>query len=110
MPRTPEELVQGQLEAYNAHDIDSFCRFFAQDIRVFDAHTQELMLAGMEDFRARYTETLSNPALHCTLQNRMVQGNIVIDQELVEGFGEEYKHAIAIYHIHNDIISEVHFY
>ena len=108
--RTPEELAQGQLESYNARDIDTFCSYFAQDVQVFDAHSKELLFSGMDAFRERYISTFSNPKLHCTLVNRMVQGNIVIDQELVEGFGEEYKNAIAIYHIHNDIISEVHFY
>ena len=107
---TPEQLAQGQLEAYNAHDLETFCRFFSEDIRVFDAHTGELLFSGKEAFRERYTKTLSNPKLHCTLVNRMVQENIVIDQESVVGLGEEVVHAIAIYHINDSAICEVHFY
>lgn len=107
---TPKQLAQGQLDAYNAHDIELFCSFFSEDIRVYDAHTQELLFSGKEAFRTRYTKTLSNPKLHCTLINRIEQDNIVIDQESVVGFGDDITHAIAIYHTKDDQICEVHFY
>ena len=107
---TPEQLAQGQLDAYNAHDLETFCGFFSDDVRVFDAHTGELLFEGKKAFRTRYTKTLSNPKLHCTLVNRMVQENIVIDQESVVGLGEDVTHAIAIYHTRESAICEVHFY
>ncbi|MAA77666.1 MAG: steroid delta-isomerase [Deltaproteobacteria bacterium] len=107
---TPEQLAQGQLDAYNAHDLDAFCSFFSDDIRVFDAHTGEVLFSGKKLFRERYTKTLSNSKLHCTLINRMVQENIVIDQESVVGLSEDVTHAIAIYHTSNHAICEVHFY
>ena len=107
---SPEELVQGQLEAYNNHDIKTFCTFFSEDILVFDAVTKEVLFKGMETFRERYTKSFSNPNLHCTLVNRMVQENIVIDQESVVGLDEDVIRAIAIYHIKDGIIKEIHFY
>ena len=108
--RTPEALAQGQLDAYNAHDIDAFCSFFAEDVRVYNAHTNELLFSGQAEFRRRYTQRFANADLHCTLINRMVQGNVVIDQESVVGLREGVVQAIAIYHIEGDLISEVHFY
>ena len=107
---SPEELIQGQLEAYNNHDIETFCTFFSEDILVFDALTKQVLFEGMENFRERYTKSFANPDLHCTLVNRMVQGEIVIDQESVVGLGEDIVQAIAIYHIKDGIIKEVHFY
>ena len=107
---SPEELVQGQLEAYNNHDIETFCTFFSEEILVFDALTKQLLFEGMQDFRERYIQSFANPNLHCTLVNRMVQENIVIDQESVVGLGEDIVQAIAIYHIKDGIITEVHFY
>ena len=112
--KTSEELAQGQLDAYNAHDIDTFCSFFAEDIRVYDALDHSLLMEGMKQFRARYRKTFANEKLHCTLVNRMVQGDIVIDQEAVVGFGaddeDEMVKAIAIYHTRDGLIREVHFY
>ena len=107
---TPLECAQGQLEAYNNQDIETFCSFFAEDVRVYDALTKELLFEGMEKFRERYTKSFANPKLHCTLINRMVQENIVIDQESVVGLGEEVVAAIAIYHVNDGCIQEVHFY
>ena len=111
MTITPEELAQGQLDAYNAHDLESFCCFFAEDIRVYDGHSHELLFEGMKAFRERYSDTLSNPDLHCNLVCRMVQDNIVIDQEsvIVDPNKEPVK-AIAVYTVQNQIIQEVRFY
>ena len=110
MNPAPESIAQGQLDAYNEHNLEKFCQFFADDVKVFDAHTKALMFEGMDAFRTRYKKTLANPHLHCTLINRMVHENIVIDQELVNGMGDEAVRAIAIYHIHNGQIQQVHFY
>ena len=105
-----EELVQGQLDAYNAHNLEQFCQYFSEDIKIYDGHSNELLFEGMLAFRERYRKTFSNPKLHCTLVNRMIQENIVIDQESVVGFGAELVKAIAIYTIKDGLIQEVRFY
>ena len=110
MMRSPEELAQGQLEAYNARDLDRFCSYFSKDVRVLDAKTHELLFVGMEIFRKRYTKTFSNEKLHCTLINRIVHKHIVIDQELVTGMQETALEAVAIYHTNDGWITEVLFY
>ena len=107
---TPLELVQGQLEAYNLHDIETFCRYFAEDIKVMDGRKSEVLFLGMEAFRERYQQTFSNPKLYCHLLNRIEQDDIVIDHEEVSGMGEDLVYAIAVYKIENDLIQEVTFY
>jgi hypothetical protein len=107
---SPEALAQGQLNAYNKHDINTFCTFFAEDVRVYDALTKQMLFQGMDAFRARYTKSFANPKLHCTLVNRIVHDNIVIDQEFVVGLGEDVVRAVAIYHVGEGCIKEVHFY
>jgi len=51
-------------------------------------------------------ENITN--LHCEIKERIVQGNIVIDQERVQ-FGNQILEAIAIYHIENQKIKKVYF-
>jgi len=106
---TPIELVQGQLEAYNAHDLEMFCTYFAEDVAVYDGRTQELLFIGMEAFKSRYEKTLSNPKLHCHLLKRIEQDDIIIDHEEVSGWGE-LKYAIAVYQIEHERIQKVTFY
>ena len=107
---TALELVQGQLTAYNAHDLDTFCTYFAEDISVVDGRSQETLFVGMTAFRERYQHTFSHPALHCQLLNRIQQDNIIIDHEEVSGMADELIYAIAIYKIENGLIQQVTFY
>ena len=108
--RGPEELAQGQLEAYNDRDLDRFCSYFSPDVRVLDAQTHDVLFVGMDAFRERYARTFSNENLHCQLVNRIVHNHIVIDQELVTGMQDEPLQAVAIYHTKEGSIVEVLFY
>jgi hypothetical protein len=37
---SPLDLAQGQLDAYNAQDLDAYCGFFADDLTVADLNGQ----------------------------------------------------------------------
>ena len=50
----------------------------------------------------------NTPNLRCELLGRIVQGNIVIDQERVQ-FGDKIVEAVAIYHVENNKINKVYF-
>ena len=110
MQRSPEELAQGQLESYNARDLESFCSHFSQDVRVLDAQTHEVLFVGMDAFRERYAQTFANEKLHCQLVNRIVHNHVVIDQELVTGMQDNPLEAVAIYLTKDGWITEVLFY
>ena len=59
--------------------------------------------------RKNYQFVTQVPKLHCNLLNRIVQGNMVIDQEEVFGFGEKPVYATAIYIIEEGKIKKVYF-
>ena len=78
------EIVQRQLDAYNAQDIDAFCACFAADCVLAElngAVTQQ----GAAAIRQRY-ETLfsSYPENHATLVNRVVVGNEFLTERRLE--------------------------
>lgn len=104
------DLAQAQLDAYNARDIDAFMAVYSDSVKVY-RFPDELMMQGHDEMRARYAAMFENtPDLHCLLVQRMVQGNTVIDQELVTRKKDGPKtHAIAIYKIADDKIQEVYF-
>jgi hypothetical protein len=98
---TPESVVQRQLDAYNAHDIDALMDTYADDIELFE-HPAKLLAAGAAEVRKRQAARLAEPNLHAKLVKRMVMGSIVIDQEIVtrtfpEGPGK--IELIATYHV-----------
>jgi imidazolonepropionase-like amidohydrolase len=109
VPPRPEEVVQRQLNAYNARDLDAFAATYAEDAELFD-HPATPLLAGMEALRARYTRRFAEaPELHCRLAGRMVLGSHVLDHELVTGIGEAPVEAVAIYEVEDGLIQRVWF-
>ena len=109
LPVTPELLVQQQLAAYNARDIDAFLLPYSDSVELY-AYPGKLMGKGKEAMRQSYTGMFQQVTqLHCELVNRMVIGNVVIDHESVSGFGPKPLRAIAIYTITNGKIQKVEF-
>jgi imidazolonepropionase-like amidohydrolase len=106
----PELLAQQQLNAYNAGDIDAFLQPYSDTVKVF-YFPDKLQYQGIDEMRNGYGSFFrDNPDIHCHLINRIVQGNIVIDQEHVTGFSDRRElHGTAIYTIENGKIVEVRF-
>jgi len=105
----PEAIVQAQLEAYNAHDIDAFVATYADDAQIFE-HPAKLLAAGPAQLRERYTARFKEPNLRAVVAKRIVMGNMVIDHERVtrtfpEGPGM--LEAVAIYEVQSGKIAKV---
>ena len=76
-------IAQGQLDAYNAQDLDAYCAFFADDVIVGDLN-DAIANRGVAELRARYAKTFADfPRNRAMLLNRIVLGNAVIDHERV---------------------------
>jgi hypothetical protein len=98
---TPETVVQRQLDAYNARDIDALLATYAPDARQFE-HPGKLLATGAAAMRERMAVRFEEPNLHARLLQRVVMGNIVIDHEEVtrtfpEGTGR--VDMVAIYEV-----------
>lgn len=105
---SPVDLVQQQLNAYNAHNLEAFLAPYAEDVEIYQ-FPNTLLSKGKEQMRKDYLFITKVPKLFCRLQNRVVQGNMVIDHEEVSGFGPKPVHAVAIYLIEKGKISKVYF-
>lgn len=78
----PAAVVQAQLDAYNARDLDALMQTYAPDARQFTLHGP-LLAEGIAQIRPRYAARFLEPDLHARLLSRMVLGNIVTDLEVV---------------------------
>ena len=103
------EVVQEQLEAYNARDLDRFAATYADTIRIFRLPATEPAIVGMKQLREIYSARFSSPNLHAEIVNRMVLGNKVIDHERVRGIREDLVEAAAIYEVTDGLIQTVWF-
>jgi hypothetical protein len=100
-PPSPEIVVQRQLDAYNARDLDALLATYAEDARQFE-HPGILVASGHAQIRERMAVRFQEPNLHARLIKRAIMGNVVIDYEDVsrtfpEGTGR--IELVAIYEI-----------
>lgn len=103
--------VRMQLQAYNARDIDSFMRWWADDCQYY-AFPDTLLASGVDAIRERHVERFREPDLHGQLLHRLNVGNMVIDHETVrrtfpDGIGE--IDVVCIYEIENGKIAKAWF-
>ena len=108
----PENPVQRQLEAYNAHDLERFVAEYTDDVQVFRPPATEPVLFGKPAFAAHYAKNrFTLPGLHAELVNRMVAGNTVVDHERITGLQDGgVVEAIAVYQVSGERIRSVWFY
>ena len=104
------DLVQAQLEAYNAQDLDAYCAFFADDVVVADLNGA-LGTQGIAAYRAKYDGVFKQfPQNKVELLGRMVCGSTVIDHEkVVRSPGGDTFEVIAIYTLADGRIARVDF-
>ncbi len=75
-------VVQAQLDAYNAKDIEALLRTYAPDAEQYALHGERLV-QGHEQLRERFLARFAEPDLHARLLSRTVMGNVVVDHEIV---------------------------
>ncbi|WP_018996879.1 nuclear transport factor 2 family protein [Hirschia maritima] len=107
---TPEQLVGGQLDAYNAQDLDKFCGYFSDDILI-TSYLGDIVCEGMKAFRERHVGIFSDfPSNKAKLLHRIVLGDTVIDHEDVDrGNGDKSFQVGCIYTIKNGLISRIEY-
>ncbi len=81
-PAEVEKVIQTQLDAYNAHDIEAFMAMWADDALYFE-HPSTLLAEGAAAIRARHVARFQEANLFARLKQRMVLGNKVVDYETV---------------------------
>lgn len=79
---TPASVVQRQLDAYNAKDLNALLAAYAPDAEQYALHGA-LLATGHDALRARFAERFAEPDLHARLLSRTVFGNFVTDLEVV---------------------------
>jgi putative hydrolase of HD superfamily len=108
---SPLAIVQAQLDAYNAKDIDALLDTYAHDAEQYTLHGERLA-QGHDEMRARFLQRFAEPDLHARLLSRTVMGKVVIDFELItrnfpEGIGT--LEMLCIYEVEDSHIRKVSF-
>jgi putative hydrolase of HD superfamily len=89
--KSPAAVVQAQLDAFNAKDIDALLATYAPDATQYALHG-EVLACGHAQMRERFLVRFQEPDLHARLLSRTVVSNVVVDSERItrnfpEGLG-----------------------
>jgi uncharacterized protein (TIGR02246 family) len=105
------DLIDTQVKAFNARDLEQFLGCYAQNAVVKDGDGNVLM-SGIESIREMYGQLFRNsPQLAAEIPSRMTVGDFVIDEEEIDGFNlpgyPVQIHAVAVYRGTDGVIREV---
>jgi putative hydrolase of HD superfamily len=82
----PRTVVERQLAAYNARDLDQWLATYHRDAEQVLADGT-LLARGHEQLRQRMQGRFADPQLHAALTHRIVVGSAVVDHERVTRSG-----------------------
>jgi putative hydrolase of HD superfamily len=107
----PNAVIQKQLDAYNAKDIEGWLGSYAQDAEQYTLHGERLA-RGHAELRSRIATRFMEPDLHARLLNRTVMENVVVDLEIItrnfpEGRGT--IEMLCVYEVENGLIQKASF-
>jgi hypothetical protein len=107
----PTQVVQGQVDAFNARDVARFVSHYGPDALVEDGQGN-VMARGHEALQALYGQLFAqSPDLHCEIPRRIHVGAHVIDEEAITGFNfagmPPELHAAVVYRVEGDRIQHV---
>lgn len=106
-----EAVVQRQLDAYNARDLEAWLAIDAVDARQCLLH-EGLIASGHAEMRARMQSRFAEPDLHAELLSRQVMASVVVDHERItrnfpEGIGT--VEMLCIYEVSEGRIAKASF-
>jgi hypothetical protein len=107
----PCTVIQRQLDAYNAKDVQAWLSTYASDAEQYNLHGERLA-KGHDELRSRILARFEEPDLHARLISRTAIGNIVVDaEEITRNFpeGRGTIEMLCVYEVINGRIARASF-
>lgn len=105
------DVVDRQLKAYNAHDLEAFLSCYSPDIKVALHPGGQTLDEGREALRLSYAKLFAEcPHLHAHITKRITLENMVIDEEEVDGLVDgRIVRSVIMYEVLDGLITRVWF-
>jgi len=106
-----EAVVQEQLDAYNARDVERFSAVYGERVKIFRPPTIEPALVGRAAIARFYTAQRFHLArLRAELLHRIALGELIIDHRRISGLAEQPFEVVVVYEVHDGQIQTVWFF
>ncbi|GGA01043.1 nuclear transport factor 2 family protein [Dyella caseinilytica] len=108
----PVQVVQAQVDAYNAHDIAAFAACYADDVTITDLSGKDSPVHGIAALKTTFAFLAKVPKdFHVEIVQRSASGPIVVDHERVIGLpaSKGQPEAFAVYEVRQGKIQHLWF-
>jgi hypothetical protein len=107
----PVDVVDQQLAAYNARDIEAFTATYSADACIYQMPHARLIFRGRQQIAEHYgTKTFKRDGLRAEILGRFAVGNKVIDHERAWGSPSGPVEVLVVYEVQENLIAAVWFY
>lgn len=100
-------VVQAQLDAYNAKDIEALLATYSPDAEQFALHGARLA-SGHDEMRSRFLARFAEPDLHARLLSRTVMTGLVVDLELITRNFSEGRGTVEMLCVYEVVDGRIH--
>ena len=108
-PTLPADIVDRQIEAYNAHKIDDLIATYHPKIQVYSLLSEKIVLNELDELYAYYVNVFTtSPQIKTQTLNRIINGSLIIDFQHITGKKDMSNYDISIiYEIKNHFIIRI---
>lgn len=103
----PEKVVERQLAAFNAHNLEDFAATYAPTVRY--ERREGAILRGRDAIIAAHADLFSTGRCRAETVSRLVEGSWVVDHEITHGIADDPVRALVAYRVRDGLIDRVHF-
>ena len=90
--KSPEQVAQSLIDAYNARNMDGILKAYAPDSVAYALPSGEVILKGHDEIRKKFARILKpNVKMKAEIVSRIVDGKFVIDKEKISGTADGEK-------------------
>lgn len=105
--RSPLDVVNARMAAYNNHDIDAFLSLYSNDVQIFTFPNVALN-SGSDNLRSIFEPMFKEAEVSVKIHQQITQGRYVINHETVMYAGNGQKY-VSIYEVKDGLITSVQF-
>lgn len=105
--RSPLEVVNQRMGAYNDHDLSSFMAAYAEDIGIFTYPAKSLG-KGKKHLRSIFEPMFEEGTVQVEVHHQIAKDSYVVNHETVRE-GEKATEYVSIYEVRNGLIQSVSF-
>ena len=105
--RSPLEVVNLRMEAYNKHDLDAFLSTYAEEVEIF-TYPDKSLRKGKKGIKSLFEEMFQDSSLQVEVHHQLAKDSYVVNHETVSS-KEGKTEYVSIYEVREGLIESVRF-